>query len=46
MAKVRSPERPETIHRHCKCLALIFCVLGIILVLRGILYTGLFHPGE
>jgi len=40
-------ERPETtcIHWHCKCLALIFRILCIILVLRGIFYTNRFHPG-
>ena len=42
----RSAGRPETIHWHCKCLALTFCVLCLILVLRGILYTGRFHPGD
>ena len=28
-------ERPETMHRHCKCLALTSCVLCLIFVLRG-----------
>jgi len=41
-----SQERPETIHSHCKCLTLTFCVLCLIIVLRGILYTGSFNPGD
>jgi len=39
-------ERPETTNWHCKCLALTFCGWCIILVLRGIHYTGWFHPGR
>ena len=41
-------ECPETIglHWHRKCLALTFCVLCLLLVLRGILYAGWFHPGD
>jgi len=36
----KSPhERPETIPSDCKCLALTFCVLCIILVLRGMFYS-------
>jgi len=39
-------ECPETKHCHRKCLKLTFCVLCIILVLRGVLYTEWFHPGN
>jgi len=39
-------ERSDTIHWHCICLALTGRVLCLILVLRGILYTGIVHLGD